>query len=266
MSVEKGICRLALIPMRKEPDDQSEMVNQILFGEHYEIQNRSIDGKWMEIALQFDGYTGWIDSKQNHFISEEYFEQIGRSDYRVCIDILSHIYFRQVHLHIPIGSIIPISTNELFKLEESISFSGNTKSLGQKKDMNFLEKTALKYLHAPYLWGGKSPFGIDCSGFTQQVFKICGYSLPRDAWQQEKKGLMVEGLPGILPGDLVFFKNDTGRINHVGIYLDGGRIIHASGKVRIDKLDEKGIFDSARGVYTHAMNSIKRILKYTHGQ
>lgn len=263
---EKGICRLAIVPMRKEPNDRSEMVNQILFGEHYEILERSKNNKWLFVKLVYDGYSGWIDSHQNHFITAEYFDQIGQSDYRVSIDLLASIYFQKILLHVPLGSIIPISTNELFRLEESISFDGQTKSLGQKKDFGFLKSVALKYLHAPYLWGGKSPFGIDCSGFTQQVFKVCGYSLHRDAWQQEKQGEKIEHFYDVIEGDLAFFANEEGRISHVGIVLEENAVIHASGKVRIDKLDENGIFDTSKNSYSHKLVSLKRILKYTHGQ
>jgi hypothetical protein len=265
-TTEKGVCRLAVVPMRKDPSDQSELVNQVLFGEHYEVLQWSENDKWIRLRLHFDGYEGWIDAKQHHYITEEYFQQIQRSEYKINTDILADIYFQGIHLHIPMGSIIPITTHELFKIEESISYSGNAKSLGQKKDAEYLISLAQKYLHTPYCWGGKTPFGIDCSGFTQQVFKICGYRLYRDAWQQVSQGQEIGDRDQIQPGDLVFFDVQDGRPKHVGIALPNDKIIHASGKVKIDKLDEKGIFDLSKNKYTHSFFSIRRVLKYTHGQ
>ncbi len=257
----KGICRLALMPVRAEAADVSEQVTQLLFGEHYEILEISKNGKWFRIRINYDGYEGWIDHRQHTTISDAYYEQINLSNYKVCLEISTTILYQKQSVQILMGSVLPISTSELFKMEEQLAFNGEAKALGQRMDYEFLRKIALKYLNAPYMWGGRSPFGIDCSGFTQMVYRIAGYSLLRDASQQASQGKEVEGIGEARQGDLAFFTNDSGKIHHVGIIMGEGHIIHASGKVRIDFLDEKGIFVESSGEYTHKLNSIRRILK-----
>ncbi|MDH5365672.1 MAG: C40 family peptidase [Cyclobacteriaceae bacterium] len=256
---EKGICRLSLIPVRGKAGDSYEMVTQLLFGDHYEVIEVSNDIKWLRVKILFDGYVGWIDAKQHTTITEEYFEQINHSNYKISLDISSSILHKKNHINVLMGSVLPISTNEMFKMEEQLAFNGESKSLGEKRDFEYLKQIALKYINAPYSWGGKSPFGIDCSGFTQQVFRICGYSLKRDAYQQFEQGASVD--KDVLPGDLVFFKNDASKITHVGIAFGEGSIIHASGKVRIDKLDNEGIYNEELRKYTHQLAGIRRILK-----
>lgn len=258
--LEKGICRLSLIPVRAKAGDQSEMVTQLLFGEHYTVLDSTGDNKWLLIENHFDGYQGWIDIRHHYPISEEYFNQINHSDYKVCTDISASILYQKHHIQILMGSILPIATNELFKMEEQMAFNGEAKSLSQRRDFEFLKSIALKYLNAPYLWGGKTPFGIDCSGFVQQVFRICGYALKRDVADQAQQGSAVGNFEEAKPGDLAFFKNEDGKVHHAGIILDEGNIIHASGRVRIDLLDEEGILDEQRKIYTHYQGFIRRIL------
>lgn len=256
---EKGICRLSLIPVRGEANDASEMVTQLLFGDHYEVMEVSSDGKWMKIKIVFDSYEGWMDTKQHTIITEEYFEQINHSNYKISLDISSSILHNKNHINVLLGSVLPISTNEIFKMEEQLAFNGESKSLSEKRDFEYLKQIALKYINAPYSWGGKSPFGIDCSGFTQQVFRICGYELKRDACQQFEQGSGID--KDVMSGDLVFFKNDNAKITHVGIAFEGGGIIHASGKVRIDKLDEEGIYNEKLRMHSHQLAGIRRILR-----
>lgn len=260
-TLPKGICRLSIVPVRAVASDQSEQVTQLLFGDHYTITATSENKKWFRIKIFFDEYEGWIDAKQHYPISEEYFEQINNSDYKITMDYTSSILFKKQLINIVIGSVLPIATNELFKIEEQLAFNGEAKSLNQKREYEFLKLIAYRYINTPYLWGGKSPFGIDCSGFTQQVFKIVGYKLQRDARKQALQGDIVEGLSQALPGDLVFFKNPEGRVNHVGIFLEGNQVIHASGKVRVDKIDEKGIFNAETEKYTHLLATIRRIMR-----
>lgn len=202
MEVEKGICRMSLVPMRCEPHDSAVMVSQILFGEHYSVINKN--GTWLQVQLHFDRSEGWIRKDQHEVISPEYFEQINNSDYKVCTELSSNIFFKKKHVNILLGSVLPISTNELFKIEEQVAFNGSSKSLSQKREFEYFKDVLGSYMYAPYLPGGKSPFGVDESGFIQQVFKICGYKLARTLEQQIKQGTEVDKLDNTVQGDVVF--------------------------------------------------------------
>ena len=256
---DKGICRLSVVPVRGEGRDASEMTTQLLFGDHYEILAVDKLKKWIMIRIVFDGYEGWIDAKQYTPITEEYFNQINNSNYKISLDIASGILHNKHHIHVLLGSVLPIATNELFKMEEQLAFNGESKALSEKRGFDFLKEVALKYLNAPYIWGGKSPFGIDCSGFTQQVFRICGYNLKRDAYMQFEQGLEVAD--AIKAGDLVFFENEKSKISHVGIALENDQIIHSSGKVRVDVLDKQGVYNEELRQHTHKLAGARRILK-----
>ncbi|PWL28958.1 C40 family peptidase [uncultured Roseivirga sp.] len=258
-AIDYGVQRLSLVPMRAKPSDASEMISQLLFGEHYVVLEESEDRKWLKISNAYDNYEGWIDKKQHHHISKEYFDQISETEYKVCIDLISKILFKQQINHIVAGSVLPLLNNPIFKDEENVAFNGMSKTLYQKWGVTTLLNQATKYLNTPYLWGGKSPFGIDCSGFTQVVFKTGGHKLPRDSSQQILKGKEI-GLEDRRGGDLAFFTNTEGKMNHVGILMDENRIIHASGKVRIDEFDEKGIRNVEKNAYTHHFYKLKRII------
>lgn len=258
-AIDYGVQRLSLVPMRAKPSDASEMISQLLFGEHYVVLEESEDRKWLKISNAYDNYEGWIDKKQHHQISKEYFDQISETEYKVCIDLISKILFKQQINHIVAGSVLPLLNNPIFKDEENVAFNGMSKTLYQKWGVTTLLNQATKYLNTPYLWGGKSPFGIDCSGFTQVVFKTGGHKLPRDSSQQILKGKEI-ALEDRRGGDLAFFTNTEGKMNHVGILMDENRIIHASGKVRIDEFDEKGIRNVEKNAYTHHFYKLKRII------
>ena len=260
MEENKGICRLSIVPVRSKASDTSEQVSQLLFGDHYQVLESSADGKWLRIEIAYDGYQGWIDAKQHYIIPDAYYQELSSSDFKVTLDLVSTILFKKQTQNILLGSVLPITSNELFHVEESLAFNGESKSLHQKRDFEFVKRVALTYLNSPYQWGGRSPFGIDCSGFTQNVFKISGYRLNRDASQQVDQGKLVPHLTDACPGDLAFFSNENGKITHVGIILEDHQLIHASGKVRIDKLTEEGIIHSEHGQLTHKLHSIKRIL------
>ena len=257
--IDYGVSRLAIVVVRKEADQKSEPVTQLLFGDHYEVTELSKDQKWLSIIVNSDNSTGWIDRLQHHSISKEYHEQIGLANFKITTDIASTMLYKKSHLTIVMGSIVPISASELFKMEEQFAFNGDTKSLGQRRDFEFLKFMANKYLNAPFLPGGKSPFGIDASGFTQMTFRLTGYHLPREIQQQWTSGKAIENHEA-LPGDLVFFKGKDNKPNHVGILLNEQKIIHCSGRVRIDLLMEEGIFVAESKIYTHTLAGFRRII------
>lgn len=120
--------------------------------------------------------------------------------------------------------------------------------------------TAMKFINSPYIWGGRIPSGIDCSGLTQLAYKIHGISIARDSWEQAAEGSIIDFIDNALPGDLAFFDNDLGRISHVGMIISRGLIIHASGRVRIDVIDHQGIFKHETGGYSHKLRTIRRII------
>ena len=251
-----GICNLAIIPLRSEPSDKSEIVSQVLFGEHFQILDTL--KQWSFIKMQFDGYEGWVDSKQYQLISDSNFNQLSEEIPVLNGDLIEYVTnSTNVLIPIPLGSSISFLKNAQIN-SSNFEFEG-TETTGKKEKSNLI-KTAFMYLNAPYLWGGKTPFGIDCSGFTQMVYKLNGFHLLRDASQQSKQGEALSFIEESEAGDLAFFDNEEGSIIHVGIMMDDNYIIHASGKVRIDRLDHLGIFNAETNKHTHKLRVIKKII------
>jgi hypothetical protein len=257
---EKGVCRLSVVPVRQLPADTSEMVSQLLFGDHYSIVEIDTSANWLKIRIHFDQYEGWIDLKQHHTISNEYFDQINSSDFKISLDVSASLLYKKKHINILLGSILPMSNSELFKIEEQLAFNGDAKSLGQRREFEFIVGVIKKYRYAPYLWGGKTPFGIDCSGFVQMVYKIGGYRLKRDAKDQALQGVKVNEISEAQAGDLFFF-GDAEKITHVGIYMGLNKIYHASGRVREDDLTLEGIINLETQLLTHQFQTIRRVIK-----
>ena len=249
-----GISNLSIVPIRNEAADQAEMVNQILFGEHFKIIE--VKKKWSKVRLSHDGYEGWICNKQWIEIDEDNYNQLETEISTMTTDILD-IISKDHHQPIVIGSILPsYKSGHALINNDMYQFDGlTTAGFTQKKK---LVESALMYLNAPYLWGGRSPLGIDCSGFTQMVYRLQGINLPRDANQQAESGNSIN-LTEADPGDLAFFENDEGRVIHVGIIMENNHIIHASGKVRIDRIDQQGIFNKELRDHTHKLRFIKSI-------
>mgnify|MGYP006169045089 FL=1 len=251
-----AICNLAIIPLRAEPSDRSEIVSQVLFGEHFEILERQ--NQWAKIKLQFDGYEGWVDSKQYQIISEKNFNDLSKEAIILNADLVEYVTnAKNMLLPIPLGASLSFLNHSEINTE-GFQFEGlKTSGIKPKSD---LITTAYQYLNAPYLWGGKTPFGIDCSGFTQMVYKLNGYHLLRDASQQAGQGDALSFIEESEPGDLAFFDNADGNIIHVGIMMENNYIIHAHGKVRVDRLDHLGIFNVDTQRHTHRLRVIKRII------
>jgi hypothetical protein len=251
-----AICNLSAIPMRLEPSDRSEIVSQVLFGEHFEIIEQV--KQWSKIKLHYDAYEGWIDSKQYQIISEENFELLSKEAIILNADLVEYITApNNILLPITLGASLSF-LNHADINSTNYDFEGLRVSGVKPKDN--LVKTAYQYLNSPYLWGGKTPFGIDCSGFTQMVYKLNGYKLLRDASQQSTQGEVLSFIEESEPGDLAFFDNEEGKIIHVGIMLENNYIIHASGKVRIDRLDHLGIYNAEINRHTHRLRVIKKII------
>jgi len=256
-----GICTLSVIPARKEPSGTSEMVTQLLFGEHYTVLEQTED--WLRIKTAFDAYECWISAKQHNRISESTFKNIEKNSPHFSnelVQVMQNLKTKTNFL-ITIGAALPVLKNKQLNFEDfEFSYEGQSASLAEKKKSEDIIASAFLLLNAPYLWGGKSLFGIDCSGFTQLVYKLNGFKLPRDAFQQVELGTPLSFVEEAEPGDLAFFDNEEGKIVHVGIVLDNLQIIHASGSVRIDKYDHYGIHNVDTKKYSHTLRVIKRIL------
>lgn len=251
-----GICNLAIIPLRIEPNDRSEIVSQVLFGEHFEVLE--LNKQWAKIRLQYDQYEGWIDSKQFQPISEADFGQLSQDAIVLNSDLVEYITApHNLLMPIPLGASLSFLNHGEINTQ-NFDFEGLRVS-GVKPKANLIQ-TAFMYLNAPYLWGGKTPFGIDCSGFTQMVYKLNGYHLLRDASQQATQGDALSFIEESEPGDLAFFDNEEGRIIHVGIIMEDNYIIHGSGKVRIDRLDHLGIYNAEVNKHTHKLRVIKKVI------
>ncbi len=253
-----GLCNLSIIPLRAEPDDKSELVSQVLFGDSFEVIGKS--KQWLKITLAFDGYQGWIDSKQCIKLTKKQYEKLKDSPIIVSNELVDFIEDETTNelISIILGSRLPFYKKKSLDLNgENYLFEGTTS--GSISSKGSIVKTAFMYLNTPYLWGGKTPFGIDSSGFTQMVYKINGYALLRDASQQATQGEVLSFIEESEPGDLAFFDNNEGTIIHVGLILANNYIIHASGKVRVDRLDQSGIYNAELRKHTHKLRVIKKI-------
>lgn len=256
-----GVCELSIIPVRKEPADQSEMTNQLLFGDLVAIDSGK--GSWYHIRSVADNYEGWIDKKQILTISDQEFNRLDKLTVKYMPELIDIITDKATGHPFPVlfGSAIRGIDNHEFKIGSRIfAYSGSLASPAVHGFMENLFENAHMFLNAPYLWGGKSVFGMDCSGFTQVLFRLAGVDLLRDASQQATIGESISLEAEARPGDLMFFDNEEGQIVHVGILMSGQKIIHASGKVRIDQVDHQGIFNREQNKYTHKLRLIKRIL------
>lgn len=236
----KAICNVSIAALRETPSEQSEMVNQMLFGESCDILEEQKN--WAKIQMHFDNCEGWISTKQIQHVSDEYLAT--RKTNFITKNYVS-VLFNHEKMLLSLGSEVDVPVKE------------------SKRSDNLRESivlTAKEFLNVPYLWSGKSFFGIDCSGLMQLVYKIHEIKLPRNACQQAEIGEPLTFVEESLPGDIAFFENTEGKIVHVGMMLGNQQIIHASGKVRIDILDSTGIYNQELKEYTHKLRFVKRIL------
>lgn len=235
-----GICKLSVSPMRKEASHESELVSELLFNDIYEVIDEN--DEWVKVRCLFDSYEGWVRKLQHFEIDEKEYNECLKKDKYIITSPISY-YNNKV---LSFGS-------KIFEERE------NSILLRKKFDSRIMIESAIKLLDTPYRWGGKSVMGIDCSAFVQLCAKVAGFKLPRDASQQVNHGVTINFLSEARSGDIAFFENENRRITHVGILLSNDKIIHASGKVRIDTLDQTGIFNKETNRHTHVLSVIKRL-------
>jgi len=258
--MQYGINIRATVPVRETPSDKSQMVNQLLFGDLYYI--KETQNKWSLIETAHDKYEGWVDNKQIYGVSERWFKKALQQPVYVVKNLCEKITDPQGReIPVTFGAKLPFFNGNNFFIEDyKYSFSGNASKHPGSTDGAAIINTAETLLGSPYLWGGRSPFGMDCSGFTQIVFGINAIMLPRDASQQVEKGVQVDFIEESKSGDLAFFGNKEGEITHVGIITGNNKIIHASGDVHLDSIDHHGIFNEKTQNYSHTLRVIKRII------
>ncbi len=251
-----GICTLSVVPVRKDASDKSEMTTQLLFGDIVEFLDKS--NQWILVKGQFDNYEGWIDYKQITELSEEEYVKLSNAAQYKVRDLTFSVKNETDNTDVIVlmGSVFPYQNNCSFVAgDKTYTFSKK-----EKEEKPSIDSIAMIYLNSPYLWGGKTPFGIDCSGLTQIVYKLNGVNILRDAFQQAEQGETINFISEAQPGDLAFFDNNKGKIIHTGIILENNKIIHASGNVHIDNIDHEGIFNEKEQKYTHKLRLIKRII------
>lgn len=257
-----GIVLNPLVPVRAADSERSEMVTQLLFGELIWITE--VKDKWLFVKNIADNYCGWTDRKMIQSISDEDFELLSKSAFELLIQPITHCKYKNtdISLYLPAGSkIYHIDSGIRPGFLPEIYFQSQNQIELKKISGAEIIHQAGQFLNAPYLWGGKSILGVDCSGLVQLVFSFFKFSLPRDASDQANEGEVVGFLEEALEGDLAFFVNEAGNIVHVGILLGNNRIIHASGSVKIENIDANGIISTLTGQYTHRLILIKRLIK-----
>lgn len=256
MVLSYSYCNVSILPLKRDPSHRAEQVSQLLFGEKAEVLDIN-EQEWARVHVEWDDYEGWCRASQLGMIS--------RKEYRKETKFLAgrntdRIVFEDADLWLPLGS-------ELVRSKVTVG-SNMGRFKGKKldvKELTFdgdgLKNAALQYLNAPYMWGGRTIAGIDCSGLTQMAFKLCNRKLPRDASQQANEGETVDFLQHARCGDLAFFDNAEDKITHVGLLLDDHTIIHAtdtSGRVVVDQIDQGGIISTSLRKRTHKLRLVKR--------
>lgn len=236
--MSKGICTVSVAALRADHSHQSEMTSQLLYGETVSILKN--DGKFMKVKMDIDGYEGWVDAQQIAEVTEEI---LSKRAFEIFTTPFKTYNTRQGKILLSLGSEVGVehrNENNALQLED-------------------ISETAEQFLNVPYLWSGRSFFGVDCSGFVQLLYKVHGINLPRDAYQQAEIGEVLSFIEESKPGDLAFFENEEGVITHVGMMLNDHEIIHAYGKVRIDSLDSTGIYNRELKKHTHKLRFLRSI-------
>ena len=250
--MQYGICHLSTVPLRATSSHQSEMTSQLLYGEHFKILEER--AHWSRIRNSFDDFEAWIDNKQYRKIDEADYSVLKKSQSLLSSDLIEYITDESgLLMPIPLGAVLNYSSKLNHKFE-------GEKSRPRLTHKDNLINTAILYLNSPHISGGKSPFGIDNSGLTQMVYKLNGYQIKRNAADQAKQGEALSFIEESEPGDLAFFDDNEGVINHVGLMMKDNYVIHVDGKVRVDRIDHSGIFNAELRKHTHKLRVIKKII------
>lgn len=255
-----AVCLLPAVPLRKEPSHRSEMVSQLLFGEYAEAGEEK-DG-FVYVQCDYDGYEGWVQRPQLTAIDAK--EKLRPQAYTAGFS--TPVAKNNSLLYVPYATPVLAEAGKDFTMAGTtfayLMQPQQTRKVGELRLAEEMLAAAYQpYLNAPYLWGGKSVWGTDCSGFVQQVFKLFGVKLLRDAYLQAEQGMAVGSFTEARLGDLAFFQNEKGRVTHVGLVLSDKKIVHASGEVRIDRLDENGVVHNETNKRTHEVHSIRRLMQ-----
>jgi hypothetical protein len=257
--MEYGIVQASFIPVRMDPDSTSEMTSQLLFGEIFKVLERK--EQWLMVRNRFDGYEGWISPVLTSLFEEDILGEYEAMESSLVKERFCSIMGPEGSLLIPAGSVLfyqagdplHIHCGSIYELDKE------TGKLPFDK-LKALEDLKKELLNVPYLWGGKSSYGTDCSGLVQTIFRILDVPLLRDASLQVGQGKTVNMMTESRTGDLLFFDNDEGEIVHTGIISGPGEVLHASGCVKVDAIAHQGIYNKQPGKYTHRLRVIKRVL------
>ena len=252
--MELAVCVVPAAPVRKKASHKVEMVNQLLFGERMIVIQK--EKNWYKVQTMHDNYEGWV---RNNLVGAVVDGFGAAGDDFVTGDLFNIIDINGVKMNVSMGCNLPGLKREVGKIGEvAYAYHGYVvKRHEVAPGEEMVRKLALQWLNVPYLWGGRTPLGVDCSGFVQVIFKMMGLDLLRDAKQQVRQGMKVKKLGQTRSGDLAFFEKKE-KITHVGILLGPEQIIHASGKVRIDLMDHRGIINADTGKQTHFLSGIRR--------
>lgn len=257
-----GLSLHSIVPVRAEAREGAEQNTQMLFGELCEILEEQ--PRWKRVQLMADGQEGWVDAKMICPMTEEEYHGYTETLKEAATVVFPMTYAVSENN----GQTIPLTAGT--KLTKYQDGRFEVLGVGFRIDPNMvttqplalnqenLLKTLRFFINVPYLWGGKNALGMDCSGFTQVIMSLFGKRLPRNASEQAQEGLPIANLKEAQAGDLAFFDHEDGKISHVGIVIDPERIIHCSGRVKVEKLDTQGIYNAEQGGYSHHLVSIRR--------
>ena len=259
----KGIALYSVIPVRAEAREGAEQNTQILFGETFDILETI--PRWSRVRLDSDGQEGWVDAKMVASMTEDEYAAYSKAYQQAAMVAMPMTYAVSENN----GQTIPLTAGT--RLTNYANGRFEVLGVGFRIDPSMVSTQAMElnqqhlqqavrfFLNVPYLWGGKNALGMDCSGFTQVVMSLFGKHLLRNASEQVTQGQPVASLEQAQTGDLAFFDHEDGKISHVGIILSPDTIIHCSGRVKVEKLDEKGIYSAEQGTYTHHLATIRRV-------